>query len=70
LAFVGQINSAVYTSTDSSYELSRSIRCIVRAADFDVSLIGFHRLKPADVAGLSKRTESHLIFLLSRIATH
>jgi hypothetical protein len=36
--FVGQINSAVYISADSSSELSRSIRCIVWAADFDVSL--------------------------------
>jgi hypothetical protein len=38
LAFVGQTNSAVYTSADSSSESSRSTRCIVRAADFDVSL--------------------------------
>jgi hypothetical protein len=38
LAFVGQTNSAVYTYADSSSELSRSTRCIVRAVDFDVSL--------------------------------
>jgi dissimilatory sulfite reductase (desulfoviridin) alpha/beta subunit len=38
LAFVGQTNSAVYTSADSSSELSCSTRCIVQAADFDVSL--------------------------------
>jgi hypothetical protein len=38
LAFVGQTNSVVYTFMDSSSKLSRSTRCIVWAADFDVSL--------------------------------
>jgi hypothetical protein len=38
LDFVGQTSSTIYTSVDSSSELSRSTRCIVRATDFDVSL--------------------------------
>jgi hypothetical protein len=43
LAFVGQTSSAVYTSKDSSSELSRSNRCIVWATNFDVSFSLVHK---------------------------
>jgi hypothetical protein len=39
LACLGQTSSAVYTSVDSSSELSYPTRCILWLANFDVSLL-------------------------------
>jgi hypothetical protein len=39
LACPGQTSSAVYTSVDSSSELSYPTRCILWLVDFDVSLL-------------------------------
>jgi hypothetical protein len=39
LTFVGQTSSTVHIFADSSPELSRSTRCTLWLADFDVSLL-------------------------------
>jgi hypothetical protein len=48
LACPGQTSSAVYTSVDSSSELSYPTRCILWLVDFDVSLL---RLSPVIAIG-------------------
>jgi hypothetical protein len=54
LACVGQTSSAVYTSMDSSSELSHPTICILWLADFGASLLWLSQVKAAGATVLSK----------------